>query len=181
MWHDGWKPESFNKKRSSIIRQRPLNTFRRQTNTLRLQQYPGHREATARLTRYATMEDFLEAVFSMRSVQRSYSEDERDSKSKRHTHPFVRDSAPHQQTRNCLTVTKIWSWATNGGWHQDRLVDWPSFVTQLWLWVLSYLVLRSELTVTSPVLSCIIRFRYQSTTTEDIENLSVCSSDIFSA
>jgi hypothetical protein len=28
---------------------------------------------------------------------------------KRHTRPLVRDSAPHQQTRNCLTVTKIWS------------------------------------------------------------------------
>jgi hypothetical protein len=28
---------------------------------------------------------------------------------KRQTHPLVRESAPHQQTRNCLTVIKIWS------------------------------------------------------------------------
>jgi hypothetical protein len=30
------------------------------------------------------------------------------------TRPFVRESAPHQQTRNCLTETKIWSWAPDG-------------------------------------------------------------------
>jgi hypothetical protein len=28
---------------------------------------------------------------------------------KRQTRPLVRESAPHQQTRNCLTVMKIWS------------------------------------------------------------------------
>jgi hypothetical protein len=28
---------------------------------------------------------------------------------KRQTHPLVRDSAPHQQTCNCLTEIKIWS------------------------------------------------------------------------
>jgi hypothetical protein len=28
---------------------------------------------------------------------------------KRQTRPLVRENAPHQQTRNCLTVIKIWS------------------------------------------------------------------------
>jgi hypothetical protein len=28
--------------------------------------------------------------------------------------PLVRGGAPHQQTRNCLTLTKIWSWAPDG-------------------------------------------------------------------
>jgi hypothetical protein len=37
------------------------------------------------------------------------------SNCKRQTHPLVREGAPHQQTRNCLTVTKIWSWASDGG------------------------------------------------------------------
>jgi hypothetical protein len=31
------------------------------------------------------------------------------------THPLVKVGAPHQQTHNCLTVTKIWSWAIDGG------------------------------------------------------------------
>jgi hypothetical protein len=31
------------------------------------------------------------------------------SNCKRQTRPLVRDSAPHRQTRNCLTVIKIWS------------------------------------------------------------------------
>jgi hypothetical protein len=33
---------------------------------------------------------------------------------KRQTGPFVRDGESHQQTRNCLTVIKIWSWAPDG-------------------------------------------------------------------
>jgi hypothetical protein len=28
--------------------------------------------------------------------------------------PLVREGSPHQQTRNCLTVIKIWSWASDG-------------------------------------------------------------------
>jgi hypothetical protein len=28
--------------------------------------------------------------------------------------PLVREGAPHQQTRNCLTVAKMWSWARDG-------------------------------------------------------------------
>jgi hypothetical protein len=28
---------------------------------------------------------------------------------KRQTSPLVRESSPHQQTSNCLTVTEIWS------------------------------------------------------------------------
>jgi hypothetical protein len=30
------------------------------------------------------------------------------------THPLVPEGAPHQQTRNCLTVTKIWYCAADG-------------------------------------------------------------------
>jgi hypothetical protein len=44
---------------------------------------------------------------------------------KRQTRPIVRKGTPHQQTRNYLTVTKIWSWAQAGYWHRDRLADWP--------------------------------------------------------
>jgi hypothetical protein len=36
------------------------------------------------------------------------------SNCKRQTRPLVREDAPQQQTRNCLTVTKIWS----------RVLDW---------------------------------------------------------
>jgi hypothetical protein len=31
------------------------------------------------------------------------------SNCKRETHPLIRESAPHQQSRNCPTVIKIWS------------------------------------------------------------------------
>jgi hypothetical protein len=92
----------------------------------------------------------LETVFSTRSVQRGYKDDNRDTVSrrrrrkgkhlksetgkirsqvprdsdprmtalarastncKRQIRPLVRESAPppHQQTRNCLTVIKMWS------------------------------------------------------------------------
>jgi hypothetical protein len=37
------------------------------------------------------------------------------SNCKRQTRPLLREGAPHQQTRNCLTVTKIWPWAPDGG------------------------------------------------------------------
>jgi hypothetical protein len=43
------------------------------------------------------------------------------SSCKRQTRPLVREDAPHQQTRNCLTVLKIWSWAPDGARHEDRL------------------------------------------------------------
>jgi hypothetical protein len=33
---------------------------------------------------------------------------------KRETSPLARESSPHQQTRNCLTVIKMWSWAPGG-------------------------------------------------------------------
>jgi hypothetical protein len=48
---------------------------------------------------------------------------------KRQTRPLVREGAPFQQTHNCLTVTKIWSWPPDGVLHQDRLADWQSVVT----------------------------------------------------
>jgi hypothetical protein len=34
--------------------------------------------------------------------------------SKGQTRPLVREGAPHQQNRNCLTVIKIWSYAPDG-------------------------------------------------------------------
>jgi hypothetical protein len=37
------------------------------------------------------------------------------SNCRRQTRPIVRKGASHQQTHNCLTVTKIWSWAPDGG------------------------------------------------------------------
>jgi hypothetical protein len=36
------------------------------------------------------------------------------SNCKRQTRPLVRESVPHQQTNNCLTVIKIWSEAPDG-------------------------------------------------------------------
>jgi hypothetical protein len=36
------------------------------------------------------------------------------SNCKRQNRPVVREGAPHPQTRNCLTVIKIWSWAPDG-------------------------------------------------------------------
>jgi hypothetical protein len=36
------------------------------------------------------------------------------SNCKRQTRPLVRDNAPNQQTRKCLTVIKIWSYAPDG-------------------------------------------------------------------
>jgi hypothetical protein len=35
----------------------------------------------------------------------------RTSNSCKQTRPLVREGAPHQETRNCLTVIIIWSWA----------------------------------------------------------------------
>jgi hypothetical protein len=57
------------------------------------------------------------------------------SNCKRQTRHLVRDGAPIQQARNCLTVTKIWSWAPDRCLTLDRLADWPSAVTWLWLWL----------------------------------------------
>jgi hypothetical protein len=42
------------------------------------------------------------------------------------TCPFVKEGAPHQQNRNCLTATEIWSWAPDGAWNQDWLINWLS-------------------------------------------------------
>jgi hypothetical protein len=44
------------------------------------------------------------------------------SNCKRQTRPLVRESAPHQQTRNCLTV-KSGSKPQTGAILQDKLVD----------------------------------------------------------
>jgi hypothetical protein len=42
------------------------------------------------------------------------------SNCKRYTRPPAREGGPHQQTRNCLILTKIWSWAPDAAWHQDK-------------------------------------------------------------
>jgi hypothetical protein len=55
----------------------------------------------------------------------------------------VREGARHRQNRNNLTVTKIWSWAPDGVWHQDWLAGRPSVVkrsgesrgSKIWYWV----------------------------------------------
>jgi hypothetical protein len=83
------------------------------------------------------MEKLLEEMFSMQSAPRLHKEPilcgskvwswvpldlnpgmtalSRNSIScKRQTRTFVREGAPHQQTRKCLTVTKICSWAPDG-------------------------------------------------------------------
>jgi hypothetical protein len=36
------------------------------------------------------------------------------------------EKAPHKNDRNCQTVINIWSWAPDGGRHQDLLTDWPT-------------------------------------------------------
>jgi hypothetical protein len=51
------------------------------------------------------------------------------SNCKQQTRPLVREDAPYEQTRNCLTVTKHYLEPQMGAWHQDRLTDWPSVVT----------------------------------------------------
>jgi hypothetical protein len=49
---------------------------------------------------------------------------------KRQTRPLVRQSAPHQQTWNCLTVKEISGLKPQmDALFQDRLADWPSVVT----------------------------------------------------
>jgi hypothetical protein len=72
LWHNGWKPEYRSQKR------RPLLTNGRWTRA-RINTHAGHRKATARLSRHATIEELLEAMFHMPSVSRLYSEDERDN------------------------------------------------------------------------------------------------------
>jgi hypothetical protein len=44
------------------------------------------------------------------------------------------ERAPDWQNLNCLTVCNIWSWVPDGARHQDGPTDWPSVVTELWLW-----------------------------------------------
>jgi hypothetical protein len=48
------------------------------------------------------------------SDQRITALERASSNCKRWTRPLVKESAPHQQTCNCLTVIKIWSWAPDG-------------------------------------------------------------------
>jgi hypothetical protein len=50
---------------------------------------------------------------------------------------LVREIVPHWQNHNCLTVTKIWSWASDGAWHQDWLAECPLVIMWLWLWVVA--------------------------------------------
>jgi hypothetical protein len=41
---------------------------------------------------------------------------------------FVRENAPHQQTRNCLTEIKIWLYARMGALFKDKLPDKQSVI-----------------------------------------------------
>jgi hypothetical protein len=45
---------------------------------------------------------------------------------KRQPCPLVREGAPQKQDCNCQTIINIWSWAPDGAWHQDLLIDRPS-------------------------------------------------------
>jgi hypothetical protein len=42
---------------------------------------------------------------------------------KRQTRPLVREGTPRKQDRNCQAIINIWSWAPDGAWHQDLLID----------------------------------------------------------
>jgi hypothetical protein len=69
------------------------------------------------------------------------------SNCKRQTRPLVREGAPHQQTRNCLTVIKIWSYAPNGcfiarqtGW----LTVGRNTQTQIQIWLAAMITSDSQ-------------------------------------
>jgi hypothetical protein len=62
-----------------------------------------------------------------------------NSNCKRQTHPLVRKGAQHQQNSNCLTVTKIWSWAPDGNFTRRQTGRLTVGLTQLSLELLSQL------------------------------------------
>jgi hypothetical protein len=93
------------------------------------------------------------------------------SSCKRQTRPLVRESAPHQQTRNCLTEIKIWSWASDDALTQDRLADWP--FSQLRVAVARSEKLVAEVGDSSGTRgrgTSAVRSRYQATVSEDTED-----------
>jgi hypothetical protein len=63
--------------KSFIARQWSANTFRRQQKHVPTSTIPGSSLGNSQITFHSTMEEFLDAVFSMRSVPRLYSEKER--------------------------------------------------------------------------------------------------------
>jgi hypothetical protein len=42
------------------------------------------------------------------------------------SNPLVREGVPQKPDHNCRAVINIWSWAPDGAWHQDLLIDWLS-------------------------------------------------------
>jgi hypothetical protein len=54
---------------------------------------------------------------------------------KRQTRPLVRESALEKQDLNCQRVINIWSWTPDGARHQHLLIDCPSVVMWLWIWL----------------------------------------------
>jgi hypothetical protein len=44
---------------------------------------------------------------------------------------LVTEGTLQKQDRNCQRVINIWSWAPDGAWHQDLLIDWLSVA--MWL------------------------------------------------
>jgi hypothetical protein len=63
------------------------------------------------------------------------------------TRPLGKEGASYRQNCKFLTVTKIWSLAPDGTWHQDWLADWLSVV--MWLW-LSKILIRSVMFYACP-------------------------------
>jgi hypothetical protein len=72
-----------------------------------------HRDPTSRRRRWNGKSQIWESKIWSRvqrgSDQRMTALARASSNCKRQTRPLIRESAPHQQTRNCPTVIKIWS------------------------------------------------------------------------
>jgi hypothetical protein len=72
LWHDGWKPEE------SIARQRRSKHVSTENKTCsRVNNTQAIARHISRLTRHSTFDKFLEAAFSMRSVQGLYDDTSR--------------------------------------------------------------------------------------------------------
>jgi hypothetical protein len=75
---------------------------------------PGAITGSPRLGEYQIWDIKIWSWVSEDSDQRMTALARTSSSCKWQTHPLVREEAPHQQTRNCLTVIKICSWAPDG-------------------------------------------------------------------
>jgi hypothetical protein len=54
---------------------------------------------------------------------------------RRQTRPLVREGSPQRQHGKFQTENNIWSQVPEWTWHQGILINWPSVVTWLWLWL----------------------------------------------